>query len=154
MLKALFGLIKGGFGSAITGPIASVITSYTNSKEATEQKRIERKAKRDFIDSELRKAMLDDDWRREQLANGILRRDRGDYRTAWIRPLTAALAILFWVALTLSQIEWVGYEASNALLPIVWQVPPGLLGQIFLTFPMGVLATFYVTRSYEKTKLG
>lgn len=138
----------------LTGPLTSLGEKYIEGRNNAEQRRLENEAARDVLQKELTGAMLDDDFKRAELAAVILRRDRGDYRTSWIRPVTAGLALLLWVALALSQIVWVGYDQSNALLPIIWHVPPGELGTLFTAFPLGVLATFYIARPFEKFLIG
>jgi hypothetical protein len=119
-------------------------------KADAQLKQIEAEETRNFIRGQLKEAILDDDYKRQQMVANILRRDRGDNRTSWIRPVTAVLALVFWLALTLSQIELGG----NGILPIIWNVPPGKLGALFLGFPMGVLATFYIARPFEKFLIG
>lgn len=134
----------------LMGPFTKLAQAYIESRERTKQAELEREVKRDFLNNELKKELLSDDGKRAELLAAILRRDRGDARTAWIRPVTAGIALVFWIALCLSQMVWGG----NGILPITWNVPPGLLGQAFLAFPMGVLATFYVARPIEKFLIG
>lgn len=142
--------ILNGLLSVITGPITKMTEAYISYQENTAMAKIEREVQRDFLTAEIRKAMLEDGSKGRELAAAILRRDRGDRLTSWIRPTTAAMALLFWALLALSQMVWGG----NGILPIVWNVPPGLLGQVFLGFPMGILATFYVARPFEKFLIG
>lgn len=137
----------------LTGPLTALGTMYMESKNSSELAQIEREVKKDFLHKELATMALDDDLQRQRMVEAIISDDRGDARTSWIRPLTAALAILFWLALTLSQIVWVGY-GNGQLLPVVWNVPPGALGQVFTAFPLGVLASFYISRPIEKFLLG
>jgi hypothetical protein len=146
MLRFLTGLI--------TGPASAMMTAYIASRERSQSAALEREVKRDFMHNELQKAMLNDDYKRNELASNIIRRDRGDSRTSWIRPVTAAMALVFWMVLTLTQMRWVGYAASNQLLPITWDVPPGTLGTLFTAFPLGVLTTFYISRPIEKFFMG
>lgn len=138
----------------VTGPLTRIAEIYMQGKNDAEQKRLENQAQRDLITKELKAALLADDFKRAELAKAVLRRDRGDNRTAWIRPVTAGLALTMWLALTLSQIVWVGWGQSDQLLPIVWNVPPGDLGTMFTAFPMGVLASFYIARPIEKFLIG
>lgn len=134
----------------LTGPLTRIGEKYIEGRNNAEMARIEREAARDFINGQLKEAALEDDYKRAELLAAVIRRDRGDWKTSWIRPVTAGIALVFWLALCLSQIQIGG----NGILPIVWHVPPGLLGQAFLAFPMGVLATFYIARPIEKFLIG
>lgn len=130
----------------ITGPITKIGEVYVEGRNKAEMKRLENEEKRDFLRNEMQKALLEDGFKADQLVAQIIRNERGDAKTSWIRPVTAVIALVFWVALALSQITLGG----AGILPIVWHVPPGMLGQAFLAFPMGVLATFYIVRPFEK----
>lgn len=138
-------LIKSIFGW-LAGPATRIAETYMKQRADVEMRRIEQQEARDLIRGSLRDHMLTNEGRKQELVKAIMRRDRGDWRTSWIRPVTAAMALVFWAALTLSQIELGG----NGILPIIWNVPPGFLGQVFLAFPAGVLATFTVVRPIEK----
>lgn len=134
----------------VTGPITRIGEAYVTGRQNAELRRIDREVQRDFLTTQLQQAALEDDYKRQELLAGIIRRDRGDWKTSWIRPVTAGLALVFWLALTLSQIELGG----SGILPIIWHIPPGALGNIFTAFPMGVLATFYIARPLEKFLIG
>lgn len=134
----------------VTGPFTKLATVYMESKARYNDAALEREVKRDFMHRELTELAMDDDYKRTAMIASIIRNDRGDWKTSWIRPLTAGMALVFWLALCLSQIELGG----NGILPIIWHVPPGLLGQAFLSFPMGVLATFFLARPFEKFLIG
>jgi hypothetical protein len=142
MLKLLLGWIS--------GPVTAIGAKYIEGKNNANMKRLENEEQRSFIRGQLELAVLDDDYKRGAMVEAIIRNDRGDYKTSWIRPVTAVLALVFWLALTLSQIEWGG----TGLLPITWNVPPGPLGKLFLAFPMGVLTSFFIARPFEKFLIG
>lgn len=134
----------------LAGPFTTLATKWITSRDLAAERKMEAEITRDFLENQIKAVMIEDNGKARELSSAILRRDRGDHRTAWIRPVTAGIALVWWVALSLSQMVWVGYGYSNALLPIVWHLPPGLLGQAFLGFPMGVLASFYIARPFEK----
>jgi hypothetical protein len=138
----------------LAGPLTDIATKYMSIRENAADRKMDRLIQRDFLENEIKKAMVADHTKAQALSAAILRRDRGDSRTSWIRPVTAGIALVWWFALMLSQIEWIGYSTSKALLPVIWQIPPGLLGQAYMMFPMGVLASFYVARPFEKYLLG
>lgn len=137
-MSALFGWVS--------GPITSIATTYMKQKSDYQLRKIEQEESRTMIKAALTERVMDDDLRRTAMIDAVIRNDRGDWKTSWIRPVTAALSLLMWVMLFLSQIQLGG----NGLLPIIWTVPEGLLGQMFLGFPMGVLTTFYIARPFEK----
>jgi hypothetical protein len=138
----------------VAGPLTTLANKWVESRDRAAERKMEAAITREFMENQIKSVMVEDEAKARQLSAAILRRDRGDDRTSWIRPVTAALALIWWGSLTLSQMVWVGYGNSNALLPIVWHIPPGLLGQAYMMFPMGVLATFYVARPFEKHLLG
>lgn len=138
----------------LAGPVTALAQTYIQSRENAAVRKMEREIERDFLENQIKASLIEDGAKARELAAAILRRDRGDNRTSWIRPVTAGLALVWWTALNLSQMQWVGYAASDALLPVIWHVPPGALGKAFLAFPMGVLATFYIARPFEKHMIG
>jgi len=140
--------------SWVTGPLSAIGEKYVEGRNKAREMALENQAKRDFMRDQMERALLDDDFKRQEMVAQVQRNDRGDHRTSWIRPVTAAMALVFWLALTLSQIVWVGWQGSDALLPVVWHVPPGALGTLFTAFPMGVLASFYIARPFEKFLIG
>ena len=138
----------------LTGPLTTLSQSWIEGRYDAEQAKIEREVKKDFLRTEIKKELLTDDGKRAAMLANIIRNDRGDNRTAWIRPVTAGMALVFWTMLTLSQMVWVGWSTSVQLLPIVWNIPPEPLGTMMVAFPMGVLASFYIARPFEKFFIG
>ncbi len=136
--------------SWLTGPLTHLGSAWVEGRQNVELQRIEREAQRDLLSNEMKKAVLENDALMAQYAQRIMQQDAaGGWRTSWIRPVTAGISIIFWVLLMGSQIE----VGGNGIIPLIFHVPPGNLGVLYLAFPAGVLATFYITRPFEKLGL-
>lgn len=136
--------------SWITGPASKLATAYIESRENVAKAQIEASVKKEVLTADLKKALLDDAATRDALVSQIIASDRSQSATRWVRPVTVGLSLSMWTALVLSQARWIGYEASNQLLPIVWDIPPGQYGEFLFYLPMGVIGTFVLARPIEK----
>lgn len=132
--------------SVLTGPFRAIAEAYITAKANTDLAVIERGVQQDVLTADIKKAVLESDDAMAEVIQRIMRDDMTDSRTSWIRPVTAGLSITFWVLLFGSQIE----VGGDGIIPLIFHVPPGNLGVMYLAFPAGILATFYITRPFEK----
>lgn len=136
--------------SWVTGPVSKIAKSYIESRENVEKAKLEASVKKEVLTKEVQEALLADAGKRDALVADILAADRTQSATRWVRPVAVGLSISFWTALVLSQARWLGYDASNQLLPVVWDMPPGQYGELLFYLPMGVIGTFVLARPLEK----
>ena len=130
----------------VTGPFTSIAKGYLEAKANVEIKQIERQTSKDVITAEVKKAIIKDVAQRDKLVAKVIEIDREQSRTAWIRPVTVALSLVFWVVIALTQMRYNGAP----LLPLTLTVPDGGYGELLFYFPMGVIGTFTILRPLEK----
>lgn len=146
MLGKTFKLLAG----LVTGPFAKIAKAYVESRENVEKARIEASVRKDVLTQDLKRALLEDAQARDVVVAQMIQEDRKRSETSWIRPVTIGMSLVFWSALVLSQARWIGYEKSNQLLPIIWDMPSGQYGELLFYLPMGVIGTFVLARPLEK----
>lgn len=131
----------------ITGPITSIGKSYMEAKANVEIRELEMEAKKELYNKEVKEAIIADNALTNKLVSNIMAEDRKSWSTAWVRPVTLTLAIIYWIIIAGSQMRWAG---GAQVIPVTLDFPAGEYGQLLMYFPMGVIGTFTVMRPLEK----
>ncbi len=130
----------------LLGPITSIAESYLEAKAKVAIKKEERQTQKDVLLSKLKHAAMKDRAQHDKLIKAVLTEDRKASTTAWIRPVTVAMSLVFWAIVALTQMRYNG----NPILPLTLTVPPGRYGDLLFYLPFGVIGTFTVMRPFEK----
>lgn len=131
----------------LVGPFTGIVKSWVQAKANVQLTQIERQAQKDVLTADIRKTIIADAQIRDRVVTNIIADDRRDTRTAWIRPVTVGLSILFWIIIAGTQMQ---HMDGTPVIPFILTIPDGGYGELLFALPLGIIGTFVIGRPFEK----